>query len=88
MHEAAIRELEERRVKALLRREEKQRLEALAAANYIYLEQFISSDGEDHSIDSIDSLDMNQQNKATVLKKAGSTRRNLPQLNFNEKLLM
>ena len=39
---------------------------------------------DQQSINSINSLDMNRQNKATVLKKAGSTRRNLPQLNFKE----
>ena len=48
-------------------------------------EMMMLAEGLDQqSINSINSLDMNRQNKATVLKKAGSTRRNLPQLNFKE----
>ena len=99
LHEAAVKEMAERQVKAKQRREEKRwnvsfhrhhrpRNSHANATQKVYYDRFLSSDGEDNSIDSIDSLDMNKQNKATVLKKAGSTRRNLPQLNFNDVALL
>ena len=42
---------------------------------------------DDQYSSSVDSLDLHKQNKATILKKAGSTRRNLPQLNFKDKYI-
>ena len=39
----------------------------------------------DDSYSSINSLDIHAANKATILKKAGSTRRNLPELELKTK---
>ena len=59
LHEAAVKELAERKQKARQRREEKAHQQA-ATTQQVYYDRFLSSDGEDNSIDSIDSLDMNR----------------------------
>lgn len=62
LHNLAIKELEQRKVRAQERKAERIKLEREqeAAASLIYLEQFTSDGLEDHSIDSIDSLDINR----------------------------
>ena len=90
LHYAALEELKNRRVRAEQRRLEKLRSldrEAITAmmlndpSSFDLKEQILLDD----SYSSINSLDIHAENKATILKKAGSTRRNLPELELKAK---
>ena len=58
--------------------------EATQLVNEQAFQQYMNNMPLEDSTSSIDSLKIHKENKATILKMAGSTRRNLPNLNFKD----